>query len=94
VDVVKDEFLSINFNSDRLMSPINRNVLSEAFMVNVAERIFCTTCKEANLFTRNVLINQELAQGNSTGNTLKNLELCSDRTQLTMKASLDHDVVF
>ncbi|MHC5729590.1 MAG: hypothetical protein ACYTXY_36790 [Nostoc sp.] len=29
-----------------------------------------------------------------TGNTFKNLELCSDRVQLTVKASLDHDVAF
>lgn len=71
-------------------------------MVDIAKRIFCATRKEANLFTRNVLINEELAQGDvwrqaatrlRTGNTFKNRELSSDRAQLTVKASLDHDVI-
>ncbi|WP_442941082.1 hypothetical protein [Nostoc sp.] len=36
---------------------------------------------------------EKLVQGDRTGNTLKNRELFSDRTQLTMKASIVHDVV-
>ena len=59
-------------------------------MVNVAEGIFPATCEQANLFTRNVLLNEELAQGDvwrqaatrlRTGNAFKNLELCSDRAR-------------
>ncbi|WP_292872172.1 hypothetical protein [Nostoc sp. LPT] len=39
------------------------------------------------------MINEELVQGDRTGNTFKNRELSSDRAQLTLKASLDHDVI-
>ena len=62
-------------------------------MIDVAESVFCAVCKEANLFARNGLINKELAQGDRTENTFKNLKLCSDHIQLTMKANLGHHVV-
>jgi len=62
-------------------------------MIDFAKGVFCATCKQANLFTRNVLINEELVQGDRTGNPFKNRQLCRDRAQLTVKTSLDHDLV-
>ncbi|MBD2526035.1 hypothetical protein H6G86_27260 [Nostoc sp. FACHB-133] len=86
----------------RLLIQFTLEIPSGWMLSDIAERIFCATRKETNLFTRNILIDEELAQGDvwrqaatrlRTGNTFKNLELCSDRTQLTLKASLGHDVL-
>ncbi len=82
MNVVKNKFLPLNFNRDRLVPPVQRNILPKPIMVNIAKWFFCRPCKQTDLFARAVLSNQELPNCRCTLNTFKKLESTGDRCNL------------
>jgi hypothetical protein len=57
MDAVENEFLTLERDGDRGMSPINEDVLIEPIAVNVAKGFLGTACRENKLELQKLFVN-------------------------------------